>query len=658
MNITIDRRPTLWWLLLAAIWSVGATTAFSQDAANHLHVQLSLADDKTHYRIGEPIKIALSFTADREGYQLDITGDRPPSGEDDITVSPDTGVFHWLDQASARYWSDHDARGVTPLSATPQRVTLALNDWFRFDRPGQYTVRVTTRRVSRPDRIPGFAPSIPLTTDEVSFDLEPMSQADEEKEIQRLSAQFEAARDWQTEAKMAEELSFLTGDASTREKVRRFLDTKGRAANYDGNILLGLYMARNRPLVLQLLEAALRDPNREVTPYLLDTIVRFRLCLKESETPKLPSIHDSQLDPQTSAIQNGYIKEIAASLPKRTGKNRMTTAQTIFTSLRNSSVEMPEVLSNARQILLQGFDSLDPNDQQTLLGAYWKQLRDPSLVPSIKRILENNRGPRMYSVRTEALRRLMELAPEEARPFVAAEIRDPVSHIELEVLESLSEPMLPEVDAALLQQIRDHASLKQRGDDSFLKYRARLVARYASASIYQDLLETYQTWGGKWSPVARASLLGYFVRYNDNQAMPLIEQALASIAPDQHSSFFHELTRYSYSDGIDALLKKRLDSDDPQSVGFAASLMSAHGPPSDQMLIEARLERWLREWNNRRAELDAPEAGEKMARQRMVQIELIGALIYGKSWKLPEWKVKQLQQSCLTQECRERFKVP
>jgi len=35
-----------------------------------------LADNKTTFRIGEPIKFWLEFTADREGYQADIISDR------------------------------------------------------------------------------------------------------------------------------------------------------------------------------------------------------------------------------------------------------------------------------------------------------------------------------------------------------------------------------------------------------------------------------------------------------------------------------------------------------------------------------------------------------------------------------------------------------
>ena len=60
--------------------------------------------------------------------------------------------------------------------------------------------------------------ALPLTSNEVSFEIVPMTESEEGREVMRLNALFDATKDWQEEAKISEELLYLSGDASTREK--------------------------------------------------------------------------------------------------------------------------------------------------------------------------------------------------------------------------------------------------------------------------------------------------------------------------------------------------------------------------------------------------------------------------------------------------------
>src|SRR2546430_7647186 len=48
------------------------------------------------------------------------------------------------------------------------------------------------------------------------------------------------------------------------------------------------------------------------------------------------------------------------------------------------------------------------------------------------------------SVHDSALKRLIEIAPDEARPFVIAELKDPASFVDLEILGSIADKTLPE----------------------------------------------------------------------------------------------------------------------------------------------------------------------------------------------------------------------
>src|SRR5262245_27356039 len=235
--------------------------AFSQTAGADVQVRLSLAGGKSVYRTGEPIRLVLSFTSDADGYQLNTTTTKPASPVDEILVTPDEGLFHWLDEYSGKHRYAPDYMMTSKITTTPVIVELALNDLFRFDRPGKYTVQVKTARVSRAERPRDPVPVIYLTTNEVSFEALAMTEAEEEQEVRRLSALLDADRNPKEGERIAEELSYLAGEASTREKARRYVASDGRSGNYYQGIYYGLFIARDRALLRQLLERALRDPN-------------------------------------------------------------------------------------------------------------------------------------------------------------------------------------------------------------------------------------------------------------------------------------------------------------------------------------------------------------------------------------------------------------
>jgi hypothetical protein len=276
----------------------------------------------------------------------------------------------------------------------------------------------------------------------------------------------------------------------------------------------------------------------------------------------------------------------------------------------------------------------------------WDLLNDPSLLPSLKKMLAST-GPASKNIHESALKRLMEISPEEARSYVLAEIRNPSSLVDLEVLGKLPDETLPEVDAVLLEQIRRLAPVPMF---VFLQYRTALAARFASKAIYADLMDIYRNAGGKMPAQALPGLLAYFARHNESEGLALLTQELDR-SPAGQFSLLTDFTRLYFSDGVDALLRKRLESDDQEIASTAVYLISLHGGPDDQKVIEQRLERWRKDWGNRMAEADANLQGR-------LEAELIRALGSGKSWKPSIEKFKELQRSCLTKICKQQFQVP
>lgn len=625
------------------------TSAFAQDALE-VHAKLRLAEGKTTYRIGEPIRLVLELTADREGYVADTTRDSHEPPTDAISISPDAGVNHWLDEYFSGGYRDYFTR--VDLSTTPTTVEILLNDSIRFDRPGRYSVTVTTRRVSPVAPQTEFKPALTLTTNEVGIDIENMTEAEEEKEVKRISDLIEAARGWQAEEKAGSQLSLLTGDVSSREKVRRFLSDSSKSSNYQAQIYYGLFIARNRALVLQLLETAIKDPNYPVTFSFLGTVTKLRLLRERpgAAAKAQPSAQDfiSSPDPRSVEIRDAYVTELAAGLNKRSGKSQTTTAITILLSLPQDPQTAAALSAQSRRILISQFDSLHPFDQEYLLRMKWDDLRDPSLIPSFKKMLATN-GVASKNIHDAALKRLIEMSPEEARPFIIAEIRDPNSLVDREILGSIADETLPEVDADLLAQIRQLAAAPARVNFVRLQHKSALAARFASKAIYADLVDIYRNAGDKIPPEAVPGFLAYFARHDEAAGLTLLEQALDRSGAQQ-SMLLSDFTRLYFSKTVDALLRKRLESDEHEIASMAAYLISLHGAPDDQKVLEQRLQRWQRDWGTRIVEADSNLQGR-------IESELISALIRGKSWKLPPEKARELQQRCLTKICKQNQRV-
>ena len=635
-----------WFVLAATLVAPGQ----GREPAD-VHVALSLRDGKTTFRIGEPIRLILSFTADRPGYAVDTTTTNPASPIDEVVVSPETGVFPWLDIYSApdRYSPDYSS--ISTLSTKSVEVVLALNHWVRFDLPDEYSVRVTTKRV-RTDGRPFYSGRGPLlTTSVVSFRVERMSESDEEAEVQRIGALLDATPKGNLEAQTeyCEDLAFLAGDAGAREKVRRYFLPEGHVSgNWQRDLSMGFYISRSPQPIVGLLDDRLADLTVPASTTVISLAAQLRLW---EELPSLvaQAAGDKRVlrrlkGERAAAIQQEYVQRTVDSLRLRAGESRRQTAASLV-SLGTASVS-PVAIG----ILKAEFAQLSDDDQTWLVQARWKELRDPVLVPALKRLASSLPS---YS-RPAILAALLDVAPNEARSFFVTAMLDPKQMTSsFDTLRRLPQATLPEVDAPLLSQLQELAATRLPRDTSVFELKSALTARYATAAIQNGVLDILDQFGGQLATEPRANLLAYLSKWNEAAARPLIEQAL-STSPDANR-LLYKVTDFCYPTWIDQLFRERLESDDPQTISEAASRMSEHGPAEDLGALQNRLSRWLSEWTGRRAELEP--ADQAYSPQANLQVTLIRAILGGRSWKLSDAQAAAFKQTCLTEACRKAFAV-
>ena len=650
------------WLLVLLVAQSGvapaATVSPAQEHARHVQVSLSIRDGKTVFRSGEPIRLIVSFTADRPGYQLDTTIDKNGRMEDQIQITPEDGVFRWRELLSTPNDYGRDYANITALSSQPIGMTMPLNYWFRFDEPGEYTVRVSTRRVrvAAPGMDGMRLPS--LTTNEVRFKVVMMTEHEEEMEAHRLSALLDTLppNDLTAQTERCEDLAFLTGDAGTREKVRRYLNPQGRYdANWTGDLRMGLYISRSTSLVIAMLETDMRDPAKPIAD--LWTLIDLRLWM---EMPALVAEAQGDMNAlrtrkreRRNVLKTEYVNEAIGTLAQRTKPARRETAAGLVSLLKNYGDEpspdpptpLPPII---RAILVNEFADLEPTTQGYLVQQHWKDIRDPKLLPALEGMLSSSDD----WVREQPMAAILDIAPDRAKPlFIAEMLRPrPVNH---DALLELRDQTLPEMDGPLFDQIIALAASSKPLDKYALRIKTGYLARYASAAILTDILQLYEARGSQLEQEVRANLHGYLDRWDEAGAPGRLERALAAEKDD--SRLLYQLAQVRYSKAQDAVNRIRVESADPRTVQEAASLISQYGPADARAVLEARLNRWMNEWSGRTAELE-PDP-KKASPQAELQISLIHAILNGKAWRVSDADAALLKQSCVTARCRTAFAV-
>jgi hypothetical protein len=394
-----------------------------------VQVALALKDGKSTYRMGEAIVLDLSFTANEAGHAINTTTTEPASPVDEIAIAPADGVFPWLEDSSRGHPYSPDYAAIESLSpGTPLHILLPLNSVYRIDKPGHYSVHVKTHRQQEGNATDTTSTA---TTNEVSFDVEAMSDADEQAIVEKLVSEVHALaeklvpimiavgtqntrdlkqdwkqdfrQDWKHANDLVNELNWLSGDPSTRAKVDLYIhpDVFGP---FSAQVTPGLWIARNRRLAVTLLEQVMRDSSPQVSN-IPDLTARMKATLAR----QLPD----QREQVQQQVELEHLREIAKTLPERTGENLMETATTLFMQLvRGKQTDTPE-FATVRELVITHFGNVSAWHIDVLMNAYGKYLSDPRLVPSLEAFLREHQPPIFGGARGAAFNQLLILAPPE-----------------------------------------------------------------------------------------------------------------------------------------------------------------------------------------------------------------------------------------------------
>jgi len=682
------------WALGMAMWGAGASPASAAIgiqpapaddrfeiehrqavAANppDLHLQLQVQGGSRRFHQGEIIRLDLGFSSTiPQRYRLDTAGyDR--SGRlhlEEFHLAPAVGVvdplWEYFTQYLGRFVGGHHQ--VPLLTETPAVLTLDLNEWARFDRPGTYRLYVTSHRVADLGSSPGVGFSagepVPVSSNVVELTID---DADARWSSQVLADAIRAIDTGspRQRADGCRKLRFLGSPAAAREMARRY-DENDRTCS--GELMLGLVGSPERQAVIRAMSARLVAPDQEVDGWFLENF-----ALLAADPAGIP-VHS----PEVLGRQPGFGRSeeqwrirhatldaswrrqrarLLAALPRKTGRARPVSALTLLdlATLRPScepgepAAVPPRQAEDLRQLVAQGFSELPAAKQHDLLSVRWPMLRGPDMAAPLR--LLYTAPPALpwqggEDLRTLALRRLFELAPAEATPLLLAEARRPVPRVGREALRLLPEPVASELEL----EIVDHLEQALVAETDALTF---LVAKCATRAVLPRVRALYER-GLSDGRCPQAPLIAYFLRVEPvlgkAKLLELLDTAPLPGSRSCATGLLGEVGQLFYSAELESAAVAHLDDPDLEVATEAAKLLGQRGSPAAEAPLWDRLERWHAHWETRRTQVDLFENHA----ERSLACALVEAIARSPAWLVERPQIERLRGLSVGQQMDDR----
>jgi hypothetical protein len=616
--------------------------------------KVSVAGNRKEFHIGEIIPITLAFSSRlKNRYQLDEANyDR--SGRmnyEQFNVTPADGANDPL----ADYFSPesvHIGGGLTNftvLTTKPWTIQLHLNEWVRFTKPGEFKVRVSSKRVEVLDQSSLYGASpVSTVSNEITLKIVPADPAWQRQVLNDLVAKLNAPESeppkYQKHADpdaprrdLADTLRFLGTADAVREMVQQ-LRHDDRRINH--SYFFGIIAFPDRTVPREALAQALTDPDFPITETFLDAL---QFVERTSKTGDATAEEDEQ---------RAIAKAVQALPNKRNAAARVTLDTILDSAWTRVGVRLlsPETERGLVKRLISMFDQLPLEEQVGFLDYRWHHIKDPALIPVLKRFLEidlEKVSPQNYTFARQrsglALRRWFELDPADARPAILGEITKPLPVFGADYLGLLPEETLPEVDETLAKNFTALA------DDSWAMHNvASLIARYASGAALPQVLRKLDHHSVDWDCSTQANVLAYVLRVDPMAAKPRIEKTIATRrkrAPGCLHLIFTDIAEIQYGPALEEAAIRALDDSNLELAANAATMLRKFGSPLAETPLWRAYEKWSKHWAGRERELNIPLAAD-VDDDRTLQLRLgnalFEALAAGKAWRTDEAKLRQL----------------
>jgi hypothetical protein len=613
---------------------------------------IRFANGTSLFRVGEIIPVELSFQASGPGaYDMEMRNyDR--SGRLNIEQ------FHVTppgrDPLQAYYANSPmfggGLGGPRELSAEPQIMREDLNEWMAVDRPGHYTVYVTSGRVSR--RYANKTAPAELRSNVLEFDVVAADPAWQEQTVRSASVTLDMDSSTTDEKNAAlRTLRFMDTPASEHELVR-LLGQESDGVGWEE--VAGLASSRNQSLVVRELEEQMDDPDIALTWNYLNTLAKLKFQLENEPLPPYPEKDIEQRknweerrkaqDKNLGELADTLYQQAAALVPIKRGTAKAKTVQALLQRPTRLPGDVKPLAGLPADVVASAFLNLSQDQQWNFLSTFWERLKVPAMIEPLKRVAEQ---PDMshQQLRDAALRCLFDLDPGEATPIFMEEIKHPhldngMFTVKGETLGLLPNETLPQFDQLLSARI-------QQKDSRTTGLDAQLIGRYSTNAILPQVKAIYESSPGNWDCVTEDGFVLYFLRVDPDYGVKRL-----AVAPSfcMTSSLPAVIKMHRWGE-VEPGIVARLNGTDLNRARQAAETLAKYGTPQAEKALWDRLSRFHRQWMERADELVYRPGMQKDANEAIgFQYGLVESIGRAQAWLLTSEQIIALENLTLGQE--------
>ena len=406
----------------------------------------------------------------------------------------------------------------------------------------------------------------------------------------------------------------------------------------------GLISTLHRDFAVETMAARLAVPDQAVSGKWFDLLVRLASPSwrsPDSFNEEQRKVHWQRYAEISRQSKNKYAEQLAKAVALKTGRARAISLNTLL-ELKWDMTKMPDISTF--------FSELPPQEQRRLLKYDWNRIRSSSLLPTLRRLYQplstENTGNKedQAELRTLALQRIYDLAPEEGRRLILAEMKRSQPHVRLPALTLLPDKTLPELDQVFLSNF-------ESGWNSNIH--SALIERYGSPNLYARVYALLEGKVGWMACFEQSHLLAYCLRANAAGGEALLRQALRAREHTRcYPNALNQVAELHFSPEVEKPALEILDDSDPEIVISAIEVLGKYGSNQVEALLWEKLEQWHQTWNGRERELDAAFDNNPLQFQRKLESALQTALAEASNWTATPKELARLNQLCVTEECR------
>lgn len=612
---------------------------------------IRFADGTSRFHVGEIIPVELSFrTSIPEMYDMN-TANYDRSGRLNIEQ------FH-VDPPGRdpleRYYSIGGFMGgglssSLTLSFEPEIRREDLNEWVALEKPGHYSLYVTSGRVSRR----GLEKNEPveLHSNNLEFDIVPADPAWQQETLSAALATLHMSSSTDAEKGAAlRVLRFLDTPATVHELVL-LLGTPAAADSW--NEVAGLAASLHQGLVVRELEQQMGAPGIAVTANYLYILAKLKLQLNHEPLPPYPEKDQQQQKLWNERMQAQYkelqdtqdrlYEKTATLVSSKSGAAKAETVQTLLQRPSNDTENVKPLAGLPGEEVAAAFANLTHDQQWGLLMSFWDRLKIPAMRAPLKKLLEQ---PNMdhQMLRDLALRCFYDLDPHEADPVFLEEIRHPhidngMFTVKGETLGLLPNETLPQFDEMLAARIEEKESRTIELD-------AQLIGRFSTRAILPRLKKVYEANAGQ-DCMTQDGFVLYFLRVDPDYGVKSLAQAPSYCM----SNAFPAVTKMGRWSEVEPGIMASLNGPDLNRVRQAAETLAKYGSKQAQNAMWARLRQFSEQWSARGIQLTMKPGNSSAVNEAVgFQFGLVEAIGKAQAWLLTDEQITELENLTLGQE--------